>query len=165
MADLNVSEELHAAITDLAAAERMSVEEYLKRALRTIRFLQKTWCTEYSEEDAAPQEAAAPQPEVVDATPWVKVGDTLIKNKKIRSLYLEFIGHVGCRKIFDAYPEAARQLIFNHQPKDVKPEFYTKMDDGRYHFWVYHVLSTGGARRFMSTAATALNIDLQMWQD
>ena len=141
----------------------MSVEEYLKRALRTIRFLQKTWCTEYPEETTV-QEAPAAKPEEVDSTPWVKVGDTLIKNKKIRALFLEFIIHVGCRRIFDAYPEEARQFIFNHPPKDVKPEFYTKVDDGRYHFWVYHVVSTENARKFMSTAANALGADLQLWQ-
>lgn len=167
MAELTISEELHAAITDLSAAEQLSVEEYLKRTLKTVRFLQITWGL--TEPKAPPAEVPVPEEEAQVAvspgacTPWVRVGDTVLKNKVVRQLYLEFIRHVGCRVIYDAYPEDARQLIFNHQPEGKDPAFYTKIDEGRYHFWVYHTLSTRGLRKFMGTCAAALKLDMQLW--
>lgn len=56
MAELNIPEELHAAIVHLAAEEHISVEEYLKKALRTVRFIQKEWTPEKEEGCYSPDE-------------------------------------------------------------------------------------------------------------
>jgi hypothetical protein len=48
---LEISKELKACIEALAEAEGLSVEEYLKRALKLVRFVQKEW---------APQEENRP---------------------------------------------------------------------------------------------------------
>lgn len=161
MAELIVSEELHVAVTGLSAAEGLTVEEYLKKALRTVRFIQKEW----SQDDPAPdsQDAEQTTKEETEIIPWVKVGDTLIKNKVVKSLYMEFIRHVGCRRIFDHYPEDARQMVFNHLPQGKDQKNYVNVSDGRYMFWVYNVVSMKTVRSFISTTAQALEMDISMW--
>lgn len=162
--NMEISEELQECIKGLAVAEGLSVEEYLKKAIRTVRFFQKEWNPEDpapNEEQTPPAEEAPPPPEEGKTT-WIEVNGERLEGKSIRAVYRLFIQKVGCRRIYDSYPEEERLLIFNSKPMNRRAELGEIMVDGRYSFWVYTCISKQVYLRFVKTVAEALDLQVSL---
>lgn len=164
MATIEVTEEMKENIETLAEAEGLSVDRYLYKALRTVRFFQKEWFPEnegIKEESVVHPEPPEKEVPVKEDPHWVEVDGERLEGKSIRDVYRKFLGKVGCRRIFDSYPEGKRSLIFTAPPEGRHLKLFEKVTEGRYTFWVYTCLSKQAYLRFLRVVGETMNIKIE----
>ena len=155
----------------LAEAEGVSVGDYLYKAVRTVEVFLKEWgvrsaenSTECLQEALECEEASPtplPAPELLKA--WAVVGGELYQNKTYKGLLLAVIKGVGCKKVFESFPEGGpRSLLHSKRPDAVKEEFGEYIQEGRDHYWVYTQVSKDGINRFLRESAKSLELTIEL---
>jgi hypothetical protein len=103
----------------------------------------------------------APVEQVMKAS--VILGDKKYSNPTWVGLLQDVLNDVGYRKVFDAYPEDERQLLFLERPtvsESVKRRITEKIE-GKYKFYLNCNLSSKDILKFLGIVATSLGLEFK----
>lgn len=163
MENLDISKEMKDCIEGLASLEGATVEEYLKKALKTVRWVQKEW--------AAPVPPSEEKPSQVQSNPSYPAPDKAVvevDGKKYRSktyngLMQEVVTDLGCKRVFDALVETGGDNRFvTKLPEGARVEFFKELHEGGYHFWIRTNVSKKDVTKFIEKVAKNLNLPVRI---
>lgn len=143
-------------ITDVANSLGISVTDLVLKGIKA--------CTQILDLFPIVEKPADPKPIEVDdsdsdtAKASVSIGDKKYSASSWRQLLQDVVSSLGCRKVFDAYPEDRRNVLTLDSPDGKAKQRYVRVEDGRYKFYLLVHFSVKGIKDTLKVIADSLKL-------
>lgn len=158
MENLDISKEMKDCIEGLASSEGATVEEYLKKALKTVRWVQKEWASPVPPPKGVQDNPSHPVPDRA----VVEVDGKEYRSKTYNGLMQKVVMGLGCKRVFDALDKTGGDNRFvTKLPEDARVEFFKELQEGGYFFWIRTNVSKKDVTKFIVKVAKNLNLPVR----
>jgi hypothetical protein len=151
MKTIEISEEEYDGIEKVAKSLKLSVVDLVLKGVKACTLILDLFPeqTELAEEDSEiPEEIKA----------MVTIGDKKYTSSSWRQLLQDVVSSLGCRRVFDAYPEDKRNILSQDSPDEKAIRRYVKVADGKYKFYLLVHFSAKGIKDTLKVVATSLGL-------